>query len=594
MRKKIAGAGSWFVSRSGLVGVFASFCIFFQVGLLTQAKAFYSILGVLFAVLFLQLLASFVRAAAKNPLLWLALLLIVLVRIPFYLHADGAMVTSDNACDGLQAVEMRDTHTAPFFLLGVVKHMGTIKYVIVAFLMELIGNHYLAYLLIQTLLFVVVLFTLYDLLKDSLHPPTLFVLLFVTQFAFMETIFDFSLSLRGAPYLEMLFFVLLGAGLIDREFKAKARTLLGYYFLFFSIYIHPLGAVLVGSVGLVFLIYAFIRRRFWTNAFLAAGGLLAGLGHWFYYLLYLPKPTARGGWEQINIIPLKEISFAYILKFGRTLKEIFAGLFNFEFSYLAPFYNRGGGAAIPRFLNQAIILISLAVTIAGIVLAFGRILRLIRRPASLRDADWPYLLAGVLAVLVAAKAFLFYPSHPEPRHNFDLVFLILLCYMIVFSRIGALRVRSFFSWRTAVVFVLAAAATVPHYGTFFKVVRGKDAAYNRIVDFLTLKGVRYLTTDFIVAYPIFFLSGRRIRVTDSLGPFWVLDFYPNLRSEVDAVPADGKAYMFFSERAFNRPWHKDATEIIFRETLKSLTALGISFRTYKLGDYVIVIPRKRN
>jgi len=591
MKKNVLPALRFLISKGGLVAVFALFTALFQVFLLTRARAFYPVLRILFAFLVLQLLAAFIRAARQQPLLWLAVLLIVLVRVPFYLHADGAMVTSDNACDGLQAVELRDTHTAPYFLLGAVKHMGTIKYVLVAFLMDAIGNNYLAYLLIQTLLFIVVLFTLYEMFKDALSPPALFVFLFLTQFAFIEVIFDFSLSLRGAPYLEMLFFLVLGAGLIDPEFRAKGRTFLGYYFLFFSIYIHPLGAILVGCFGLVFLLYSVVRRRFWTNAALAAAGLAAGLYHWFYYLLYLPKPVANGGWEQIGILPLDRMTPAYLPEYARILKESFTGLFNFEFSYMYPYFHDGrAGGSMPA-INLAAVLVSLAVTAVGVFLAFRTMLRLLRRRQTLQDADWPYLFAGVLTVIIAVKAFLFFPKHVEPRHNFDLAFLIMLSYFIVFSRV--IRIGKIRSWKSAVVFVLAVLAAIPHVATFFQVVRGKDAAYYNILRKLDARGVRYLTTDFILAYPIYFLSGRKIHVTDSLGPFMVRDFFPAMRIEVDAVPPDQKAYLFMSEEGPNGPVHKIRTRAIFGETIDNFRREGILYRTYKFHDYVLIIPRRR-
>ncbi len=583
---------AFLMSKPGLTGVFALFCAFFQIFLLSRAPLFYHVLRLLFAVLTVQLVAAFIRAASKQKLLWLALLLIVLVRVPFYLHADGAMLTSDNACDALQAVEMRDTHTAPHFLLGAVKHMGTIKYLVVAFLMDAAGNRYLAYLLVQALLFVCVLFALYDLLKDSVHPPALFGLLFLTQFAFFETVFDYSLSLRGAPYLEMLFFAVLGAGLVDRQFRSAGRTFLGYYFLFFAIYIHPLGAIFVGCFGLVFLVYSIVRRRFLFNALLAAAGSVAGLYHWFYYLLFLPKPVAGGAWEQIGLVPLAQVSFRYLIVYFRALKETFSGLINFEFSYLSPIFNAGRIADIETGIDRALIWISLAVTASVIILSLRKILRLVRRRDALRNEDWPWLLAGVLAGTYLAKLFLLYPPHTEPRHNFDLLFLILLSYILFFSAL--LRRERIRSWGIAAGLAAALAATIPHYGTFLEVVRDKEAAYGEILSVLRTNQVRYLTTDFIVAYPIYFLSGRKIRVTDSLGPFTVRDFFPNLRAEVDAVPPDRKAYLFFRPGASDRPWHKDATRVVFQRTIESLDREGISYRMVKLRDYVIVVPQRRS
>jgi len=52
--------------------------------------------------------------------------------------------------------------------------------------------------------------------------------------------------------------------------------------------------------------------------------------------------------------------------------------------------------------------------------------------------------------------------------------------------------------------------------------------------------------------------------------------------------------MFFSERAPNRPWHKLATEIFLRRTLNELAEAGITYRTHKLRDYIIIVPRRRN
>ena len=455
MKKNILPALRFLISKNGLIAVFALFTALFQVFALTRVRLFYPVLRVLFFFLLLQLAAAFIRAASRRKRLWLAVLLIILVRIPFAVHADGAMLTSDNAHEALQGVEMRDAHIAPYFLLGAVKHMGTIKYLTVAFVMDLIGNRYLAFLLVQILLFIVLLFVLEDLLRKSMHPPALFFFLFLTQFAFIETVFDFSLSLRGAPYLEMLFFVLLGAGLIEQGSRSFGRTVAGYYFLFFSIYIHPLGAVLVGSFGLVFLIRSFLLKRFWANAGAAAAGLAAGLFHWFYYLLYLPKPVSNGAWEQMGLLPFSHLSFAYLRDYFGVLRETFAGLFNFEYSYLSPVFNSGLWAKIGFSINQALILISLAVTVAGVALAVRKIVRLIGKRDPFRTLEWPWILEAVLAVAFAAKAFLFYPPHTEPRHNFDLVFLIMLSFLLVFSTL--LRRRPRFGTRPAAAMAIGLA-----------------------------------------------------------------------------------------------------------------------------------------
>jgi len=303
--------------------------------------------------------------------------------------------------------------------------------------------------------------------------------------------------------------------------------------------------------------------------------------------------VASGGWEQIGILPLSNVSLAYLGEYLGVLRTTFVGLFNFEFAYNAPIYIAGGAATAGFYVNQAVILVSFAVTVAGIVLSARKIVRLIGKRDLLQAGDWPWILEIVLAGAFAVKAFLFYPPHMEPRHNFDLVFVIILSYLLVFSTL-------FRRWPgkrrgiAAAALVALFLGTVPHYLAFYRVVRYKETSYRKILSVLERGRVQALTTDFIIAYPLYFLSGRTIRVSDSLGPFTVHDFYPGMSGEVDALPADRKAYLFYSERAPDRPWHKAATEIVFRRTVSELAAAGISYRTHKLGDYIIVIPRRRS
>jgi hypothetical protein len=52
------------------------------------------------------------------------------------------------------------------------------------------------------------------------------------HFAFIETLFDTSLSLRGGPYLEMILFFAFGAILFDFSLENKTRIFLSYVFVF--------------------------------------------------------------------------------------------------------------------------------------------------------------------------------------------------------------------------------------------------------------------------------------------------------------------------------------------------------------------------
>jgi hypothetical protein len=573
------------------LAVLTAFLLIFQVHLVSRAKVLYSVLEGLFFILLAVSILGFVRAARGRPLLWAALVLFLLIRVPFYLHANGTILTSDNAHEALQGVEMRDARQAPFFLLGMSNHMGTVKYLWVAFLWDLTGNVYLIYLLVQAAVFMALLTALTALLGPTGPPGFLRVFLLLLQFAFIEVVFDYSLSLRGAPYLEMLLFFVIGAALFDFTFEQRWRLLVGSYFVFFSIYIHPLAAVLAGSFAACAALYALARRRFWRNAVWMAAGLVAGLYHWFYYLAFLPKPVARGGWENIGLLNMARIPAGYVRLFLTSLAHTFRGVFGAEFSYLSPVYQKAGAAAAYVLLNSVVMWMSLAVLVAAAALSLGTVIRLVRRREAAGAGNWlkPFwlILLGVFLV----KVFLFAPPHTEPRHNFDLVLLIILSYLFIADMVAR-------RWRIrrgvfAAVLLIFAIFTVPHYDAFLRNVLDKESSYRSLLTALHRYRVHYVTTDFILAYPIYFLSGRTIIATDSLGPFTVMNFYPQLRDLVDRQPLEGKTYIFYAKTYPLRPQDKYLTWLIKTRILKHLQEAGLPYHLVNLKDYVLIIPRAK-
>jgi len=560
----------------------------FQVALLSRAPFLYLVGKIVFIALVVLLFVGLAARLRREKILILALGLIVLLRLPFYLHHNGLMTTSDNAIDALQAVEMQDTHVPPFFLLEDVKHIGTIKYQWVAFLNDILGTSYLNYVLVQLGVFIAFLFAVFEFLKPCAGRTVLLFFL-ILNFAFIETLFDTSLSLRGGPYLEMVLFFVFGAILFDFTFENKTRIFLSYAFVFFSIYIHPLCSLFAGSFLLCTLVYALRERKIIRTAGLAAAGIAAGLFHWFYYLLFFPaKPVSSGSWEKIGLIPLSEISPAYFIQFLRNLWQTFRNIFSFEFSYLRTIMPAGTGRAVLRILNEAVIYLSLTVLAAGAVIIVLKMIRLLSKKDELRIGDWIYIFLFFLLGAGLVEVFVFYPPHQEPRHNLDLMFLVMASYLLVWSRLfEAVPLKS---WKTIAAAVLFLAMTAPHALYFFKNATSKEASYRELMAALNQNKVRVLTADFNIAYSVYYLSRRKILVSDSLGPFSVPDFYPELRARVDKVPAEKKAYVFYSEAYPLRPWFQQASIVVKMRLLERFWKDGILYKTIKLKDFIVFIP----
>jgi hypothetical protein len=577
----------FFLSSRWLSIHFVLLVFLFQVLVLSRWRLLYPIIRVLFAGIVLLAIAALVKKAGREKRLILCLLLIFVIRLPFYFHPMGLVTTSDNAQEALQGLEMQDTHTAPFFLLGQVKHMGTIKYLWGAFFNDYFGAGYLPYVLLQLALFVAFLFVVNEIFSSSIEKHVLFLFL-LGNFAFIETCFDYSLAIRGAPYLEMIFIFLLGAALFDWSFENNSRLFMSYYLVFFSIYIHPLSALFVFSFIACTVVWAIKSRRTVRNVLTMSAGLLAGLFHWFYYLLFAAKPVSSGAWEKMGILPLSQLSLRSFGRFLENFWQTFQNIFSYEYTYFHGIAPAGKIKVVLFFLNEAVIFLSLAVFAAALVIVLARILRLVRKKTEFQAGEWIYLFYFFLFGCVLVKVFFFYPPHLEPRHNFDLMFLIMASYLLVFSRLH--KGTPLRSWKAVVVVLLLLTLAIPHTYYFWQNARHKDASYAELMSALSKSRVKYLATDFIIAYCVYYFSQRTILVSDSLGPFTVTNFYPEMRALVDKIPQDQKAYLFFSESYPSRPWHKKATEVIKIRTLDRLKKAGIPVRVVKLKDYVLIVP----
>jgi hypothetical protein len=566
------------------------FCVVFQVLVITKSSLLYQVLKVMFVGLLLLLLAYLVKASMKQKAIVLVILAVVLIRLPFFFHPTGLITMSDNALEALQSQEIQDAASAPFFQFEVLKHQGTLRYTLIAFIWDFFGAHYLTMTLWNLAVFTAILLLLANLLAPFVPKP-LILLFSGLSFAFIETMFDSSLLIRGGIYLDALLLALLGLTLFDFEFARKTPVFLSYYFLFFALYIQPIAALFAAAFIFCTLVFSVKQRVFWKNLGLMAAGAALGVSHQvYYYLFFTAKPVNTGAYEKVTLIPLGEVSLRLAGVLARNFKTAFFNLFRYETDYFLGSAPPAKGAGALAALATACLYVSLAVFFAAVVLVLVRVIGRVLKKAGLRRGDWPYLfflalLAGFLVKLAALQ-----PPRLEPRHSLDLLLLIMMAYFFTFAPL--FKAPKLLTLKAAAVALVLLAFTVPHYYFFLKNTVDKEHSYQELMTALRENKVKYLLTDFNIAYPVYFLSRRKIIVSDNIGPLTLSFFYPDLKARVEAAPASEKAFLFYSESAGNRPWHKRVTQRLKARTLDRLKQDKVEFRVIKLKDYVLIVPDK--
>lgn len=575
--------------------------LLFQLLVVTRFKILYFIcLGLFYIFLFYLFYLIWHQIKTKHEYSFLFIVAFTfLLRLPFFFYPRGLVFTSDNALDALQTQEIALTHLPPFFLLNAIRHMGTIKYTFAAFLWNIFGHHYLLYTLTQVLMYAGMLIFLYFIFKPAL-PHSLRLLLLIPGFAFIETVFDNSLSLRAGSEFEMVFFFLLGAAIFDPAFTSRWRIFLSFYFIFFSIYLHTLGVAFAGAFSAtVFLLILYKHREKFLSPFIlpALNGAFFGIFHWLYFLLFIPKPPVIGGWERISWRFPASFSLQTWCELANNVKTCFVNIFNFEFSYLIDFFQERETKGWLVSLNQGLIIFSAMIFIFSLGLVIFRLIRfLLKKEAG--PVIWPSIFFFFLFLAFLVKTMLLQPPLLEPRHNFDLVITIILAYFISLQPLGSI-LKNLLSKKWMPLFsicliLIIFLATIPHYYFYFKMAQHKEELYKELMTVLRKNKVRYLATDFILAYPIHFLAQRKILVSDSLGPLTIPQFFPDMRAQVDKIPIEKKAYLFFADEYPARPWHKKATAVIKTRLLRNLKEAGFSFRTIKVKYLVLILPQPAN
>jgi hypothetical protein len=566
------------------------FILVFQVMLITRLPALYPVLKILFVGLVLLLLAFLVRASARDKTVAVIVLAIVLLRLPFFFHPTGLITMSDNALEAVQSLEIQDSRTVPFYQFGVLNHQGTLRYLLVAYIWDFTGTHYLALTLWNLVIFIAIILLLARILEPVI-PRSAMILLSLLSFAFIETMFDFSLLIRGGIYLDALLLFLLGVRLFDFEFKRRTPILAAYFFMFFAYYIQPIALIFSGSFVVVAAVLAWRARRFWMNLWLLAAGAFLGSLHLLYYELFSSaKPATATALERVSLIPWSAVSWDLFRKLGRLSVEAFSNLFRYEFSYFMGTVPVGPLERVLAGLNAACLYLSTAVFFAGLGMALLKTAGLVRKKKPFEVRDWPYLFFLALTVGSAAKFMLLRPPRLEPRHNLDLLLLVVLAYYFVLGAlVRRLKIRG--PGLVAVGLVLLA-FTAPQYFFYLKNTVAKEASYSRLMTGLRAYGVKDLVTDFNLAFPVYFLSGRTIQVSDSIGPLRQKVYFAPMRARVDGLPDSSKAWLFYTEKAGTRPWHKRATRRVVARLLDRLDREKIPYQTVDLGLYRLIVPEK--
>ncbi len=580
--------------RKPLLGLLFAMTVLFQVYLVTKWTLFYPVLKFLFFFFLLLLLLNLVRLP-RRKLLWtlVFILAILAVRIPFYLHDDGMIFSSDNALEALQPLEIRDTHTTPLYLLDSAGHNGTFKYLLVAFVWDVLGKDYLTFVLVQLLFFLAFCRLMYDLFRDAVDRRLLLIFLF-TGFMFIEVVFDHSLYLRAGPYLESVVFALLGISVLLGDFRSGVRTFLGAYFCLFGVYIHPVCVFLIVPFLPIFLIREAKARRLWSGLGLLAAGVLAGAFAMLFFKLFGPPAEDTGEWFKIILLKPSDITLSEIPSllaraagnFWTTFKGLFVteAAFDLEFFALRPWLS-----AAFATIDTLLLAVSTAVLSGGLFLSIRSVWP--GRP----KAHWsrPFFLLLFLTIL--GKIGLMLPRpFMEPRHNWDLTILIILAYLFVLSEFA--KIEKLRSWRTAGILFLTLLFTAPHYTLLLKMTHFKEKSYAEILGVLREQRIKYVNTDFIIAYPIYFLSNRRIAVTDSIGPVTIRFFYPWLRKDLENVDWRRMAYLFFGRNYYRETWHVAWTDFLLIRTSSGWRQRGraiVSFRWRTIPSSSPIKPGER-
>jgi hypothetical protein len=582
--------------RTALWGFFL-LTLGFQVLSLTRWRPLYAILQALFyleAALALRLAAA---AARKDRLVLFVVLAVLVLRLPFLTAPSGLLTHSDNALEAIQALQIRDTHVPPPFLLGVLKHGGIFRHTLIAFVWDIVGPGYLSFALVQVLVFLAFLLLVYHIGLRFFSRKTAAVLC-LAHFAFIEILFNYSLNLRSGPYLEMVVFALLGMALFDFDLRDRARSFLSAYFLAFAVATSPFGVFLILPFAAAVLLTRIRRPGFPKTAALLAAGAAAGSLLLVGKDLLFPPPPPTGRWFRIEALTLSDLRPdrwpSLLSRWAESLATAFRNVLGFEFGHhseVSPEFAfrpesaalRGGLSALSGFLTALMAI----VLITALVMAVRRLL-LARREGRLGER-WFEIYYLFLAGSFLGRVLLLLPKpFLEPRHNLDLA--LLLVWSAFFVLEAALRRRPPSRRGAAALAAGLMLLAAPHLFYFYKNTHFRAASYARILDELEARGVTAVSTDFGLAHCLYFLSGRKILASDATGPMTMPFFLPEVTRAVDALPPEKKAYVLYTPLYPQSDSERPRSVRIRNQLINDLRERGIWFHIEDLKYYELIIP----
>jgi len=585
--------------RRFLVAGFFIFSILFQIFQYSRFQPLYFFLKIIFILELVLFAWEFLRLSRKNKAVLLIVLLVIVVRLPFLLHSNGLMFMSDNAMEAIQAWDIKDTRLVPFYLLDTLPQHGVMKHLMIAFIWDILGVSYLSVVLFQLFLYLIFLHLFGDIFQRIFDRRTV-ILLLLGQFAFIEVLFDSSLFLRAGTYLEMLVVFLLGVALFDFHFRDRKRLFLSVYFLCFAYAINPSAVCLAAPFAGAAIIAAASRLRDRRVLLPLAFGLLAGILTPLYGRFVLPPPPETGHRFEVNLIPLSGLGPSHwpkvLTQLVRDAHLAFRNILGFEFDYahaVAPRFEFRPESQTVRtafsFIHEALIIAGAIVLALGLFLALHRLWRV--RRTRFHDLPWIipfyfFLIATFLGrlVLFAPKPFL------EPRHNLDLALILIISLAWTADAIIRRRPTRQPIW-TAVAVLGSFLLAFPQGSYFYKSAVFRDMSYSRILSVLRRHNVRNLATDFTIAHCLYFLSGRKVRVTDSIGPITLSYNLPWLTRIVDSLPAEHKAYLLYTEKYPGTYSVHIKIPRIRKHILDELTRSEKPYRIVDLFYYELIIPQ---
>jgi len=243
---------------------------------------------------------------------------------------------------------------------------------------------------------------------------------------------------------------------------------------------------------------------------------------------------------------LEILSSEFVPLIWRSIKDfrrVFLNIFSLEFNYLRQFFTgKTSFEPIFSFLHNSLIFISVVILIYTLVFVVRRIGKEIFE-RKIKASSWMFYFFLLMLLAELGKIFLLQPSRlVESRHHLDLVFLLIISFLVFITNV--LKINKSWSFKSLISIALLVILSLPHLYYYYLQTDFKQHSYQTIIKCLAEHKIKYLTTDFIIAYPLY-------------------------------------------ER-----WHINLTAKKRKETINSLRSARIPYKIINLNKYWLIVPKK--